>query len=272
MLLVEIGSIAILGLCAALRFRAGTLPAFLREAALIGLAGWLAEDLCIRLFDFYGYAGGWTVRLDRVPLLIGVIWPFVILSARDVARALFGDSGWLPLQAGLLILFDAALVEPVAVSAGLWRWSEGALFGVPLIGLFGWGLFGALCLALLRWRAWTVPLLAPPIANALLSAAWWTSFKWGPRQEMPAAAPLVIAAAAGAIFLYASRRRRASLPFSIALPRAAAAVLFFFLAARHGSAPLWSYAAVLALPWLFVVRLRPDRDADASRPAALERA
>ena len=102
----------------------------------------------------------------------------------------------LPLAAGLLILFDAALVEPVAVSAGLWSWSESAVLGVPLIGIAGWG----------------------------------------------------------------------ALPLDVALPRAAAAVLFFALAALGGDPRLWGYAAVFPLPWLWVVA--PSR----RRPAAAEAA
>jgi hypothetical protein len=254
-LLVEIGSLAILALCAALQWRAGALRAFLRDAALIGLAGWMAEDLCIRAFDFYGYAPGWTARLDRVPALIGVIWPFVILSARDVARALWGESRWLPLQAAVLICFDAALVEPVAVRAGLWSWSEQGIFSVPLVGIAGWGAFGAVCLLLLRARPLLV-LAAPFLVNAALVALWWGAFRWGPRRELVTTAPLLIALCASCALIWSLRHKRGALPFEVALPRAAAALLFFLLAALHGDARLWGYAAVIALPWLWVARLR----------------
>ena len=220
MIAVETSSVLILALCAFVQWRSGGLGGlrtFLRDAALIGAAGWLAEDLCIRLFSFYGYAPGWTARLDRVPLLIGVIWPFVILSARDVARALWGEGRWLPLAAGALIVFDAALVEPVAVRAGLWSWSESALFGVPLIGLAGWGAFGAICLVLLRWKPWAVPLLAPPLVNAALVVLWWGGFRWGPRQELPTTAPLLLAFAAAAALLFSLRSKRGALPLEVAL-------------------------------------------------------
>lgn len=186
MLAVEISSLCILALCAALKWRAGALRPFLRDVLLIGAAGWMAEDLCIRLFEHYGYAQGWTARLDRVPLLVGIIWPFVILSAADVARQLWGDSRWLPLQAAALIAFDAALVEPVAVRAGLWRWTPpGPWLEVPIGNFVGWGVIvGAYAYGAARWAGTgalaiqagrRIALAAACILALVLVGAAWTS-------------------------------------------------------------------------------------------------
>ena len=247
MRVVELASLAILALAVALRRERAK---FLLDAAALGAAAWIAEDLCIRLFGFYAYAPGWSLRLDRVPVMVAAIWPFVILSARDLART--------PLAAGALICFDAALVEPVAVRAGLWTWIEPGLFGVPLIGVAGWGVFGAISLALLgTGRRLLVVIAAPLLANVALVALWWGAFRWGPRSELPAAAAIALACAAAALLV--ARSRRALAPLDAMLPRGAAALLFFSLAGVHGGPALWIFCAPFAAPYLWMTGLDPAR-------------
>ena len=271
MRLTEISSLLILALAAALQARAGRarLRRFLFEAGLIGVGAWLAEDACIRLFHFYAYAPGWTVRLDQVPLLVAVIWPFVVLSARGVCEALPGAGRsrrgrWpLPLRAGLLICLDAALIEPVAVRAGLWSWSEPGLWGVPLIGIVGWGVFGAVALALLggeKDRKLSLPVCAPVSTNVLLLVLWWGGFRWILRGAWPPVLCVALSAAVATVALFLLRARRGTISLEIMLPRAAAAALFFALLALAGPGQplLWAYAAPFALPWLWLTRWRFD--------------
>ena len=248
---VEAASVGILALYLAIQHRHGRLAAFAREAACIALAGYLAEDLCIRLFAFYSYNPGWTLILDRMPLLVALIWPFVILSARDVARAL--RPGRSPVLLGtVLVLFDAALIEPVAVRAELWSWSEPGLWGVPLIGVWGWGVFAAITLALLeRDRAAWVPLIAPPLANLLLVASWWGAFRWGLRFELPVLVKLAASALGALAMLLAWRGRRGVADWTVMAPRAVAASLFFALVALRGDALLWAYVLPFGAPYLW---------------------
>ena len=280
---MEIASVCILALCAALESRRGpaALRAFLRDALLIGVSGWLAEDVCIRLFDFYGYASGWTLRGDQVPLLIGCIWPFVVLSAREVARVLGPERG-LAVRTALVILFDAALIEPVAVRAGLWRWSEPGVLGVPLIGLLGWGVFGGLCVGFLglcdawaarsprlAWRRALLPVVSTILANALLWALWWALFRWLPRGPMPAGVAVGLASAAALAFLVRARGLRGAFPFALAGARAVSASLFFALIAAVGDRWLLLYAVPFAVPylWLSARTSRPVRPAASALPA-----
>ena len=65
--------------------------------------------------------------------------PVVILSALELAESLTKTRTTLLCAA--IALADAALIEPVAVRAGLWRWHEPGLFGVPPIGILGWAFF-----------------------------------------------------------------------------------------------------------------------------------
>lgn len=130
--------------------RRGVLGAWPRLGArllLMALALWLLEDIAARLLPLHNYGPGWGVMLDRVPLLVVLIWPVVILSAMEICAAIAPDrrAGHLALMTGLLVLADAAVIEPVAFQAGLWAYVESGPFGVPLAVLIGRGLFAGLC-------------------------------------------------------------------------------------------------------------------------------
>ena len=280
----EVVSLAVLAFSAAMVARGGreALRRFALEAALIGVAAWVAEDLCIRWFGFYAYPEGWALKLDRVPLLVGAIWPFVILSARGVVLFLLGPRSASPLQVaaltGLLIIFDAALVEPVAVRAGLWAWSEPGVFQVPPIGIVGWGVFGAvctLCLELprtggpgLRTMLPLLPLVAPLAANGLLVILWWSGFRWVLRGEWPLPAALAASLGASALFLYIARRHRASASLELMLPRGSGALLFFCLLGAHFAPGLAAYAVCFAPPYVWITRWRAPATARAGLGAA----
>src|SRR5512144_2521390 len=59
------------------------------DYAALALAGFLGEETCVALYAHYAYAAGWHARLHHVPALVPLIWPLVVLSARDVASSLF---------------------------------------------------------------------------------------------------------------------------------------------------------------------------------------
>ena len=67
----------------------------LRLAPLIFIASWIGEATSVYFYGFYSYSEQWWWRVADVPLLVPVIWPLVILSAREVVRALWPNlSGW----------------------------------------------------------------------------------------------------------------------------------------------------------------------------------
>ena len=51
------------------------------------------------------------------------------------------SSSRVALLGAAIVLADASLIEPIAVRAGLWRWTEPGLFAVPLVGIVGWAFF-----------------------------------------------------------------------------------------------------------------------------------
>jgi hypothetical protein len=248
--------------------RAGRL---LGRLAMLSLAAWIGEDSVIRAYGFYRYSDGWSLFIDRVPLAIITIWPVVIHSAWDLARALAPSAGvarvgapWkVTLIAAALVLADASLIEPIAVESGLWRWSEPGVFAVPPIGILGWAFFAGACVMVMEWtgRALLALVVGPLFTHALLVASWWLIFRWvsAPLPSWPAVALAWICAALLVPRAFRSRSRVPEIELWARLPGA----LFFFgllvLAfISHGRqvAALAAYALAFAPPYLSLLAQR----------------
>jgi hypothetical protein len=253
--MVELSSAAILILYVAIGARSGAFGWARRilEAAVLAAGATLGEEICMRVYGAYRY------DLDWLPLSVAVTWPVVILSGRAVARLIVQASGaaerWLPVWTGIVVWFDASLVEPIATHAGLWHWSLNGPFGAPLIGPLGWGFYaaaGTLCLQRLR-GAWVLlgALIAPVLAQALILATWW-----GGLRELSGAWPEGAALAAGLLLCAAATvlalrvRRSARLPWREAVPRASAAALFFALLGVRPDGLLALFAVAFSPPYL----------------------
>ncbi|MBK8254055.1 MAG: carotenoid biosynthesis protein [Polyangiaceae bacterium] len=245
-----------------------------RRLFLLAAAAWVGENTCIRLYGFYEYSASWWLFLDKVPLLIILIWPIVIQSARDLGTCLWTGRdrpsvSKMALTAFFLVLADAALIEPISVRAGLWHWTEPGYFSVPPIGILGWAYFSALAVAVFeraQWKgkpwfeAWVL-LVAPAGTHLLLLASWWGAFRWV-NTTLPNWAPTIlvwmvtITLTIGAI-IKKTRRRVPPILLWIRLP---AALFFFVLLALHAgeSGFLVPYAIGFAPPYLaiFAVRFR----------------
>ena len=265
---VEIACALVLALYAATHARA---PRWLGEAGLLAIAGWLGEVTCIRAYGFYQYdPSAWRARLDVMPLVVALIWPAVILSAREIARRLLGERArphTLAALTGALVLFDAALIEPIAVRAGLWSWNEPGLFGVPIIGLLGWGYFAmAATWVLERWpgrASIALVLVAPLAAHVLLVASWWSALRWVLRGDVSPWSGAVVVVVASLAYLRAVVRGRIALPAREVIPRAAATLFFGVLLVRAvssgGALALALYAALFTPPHLAMSTPRRNR-------------
>jgi hypothetical protein len=284
----QIVCVPIIGLAYALHLRGlprGSRVGELGVIAFLFVCAWGAEETSILRYQMYAYPEGWWAKLDEVPVLVAAIWPMVILSARAVVRALFPRARGLALAGlvGLAVTWDASLVEVVAVDGGLWGWREGGYFGVPPIGILGWGCFAASATLALEWvgtvegrgaaararsigaprgtaRAWLATLAAPAVAlggtHLLLVAWWWLAFRWIGPSAWPELA-VVGFAVVGAGLALAFPLKRERVPLGVALPRMCAAAAFIAqLAARGDQAPLvlWVHAGAVAAPYLATVR------------------
>lgn len=229
----------------------------LADYAALAVAGWIGEETCILLYRFYAYADGWHGRIGEVPVLVPLIWPLVILSAREVAGALWPDAGrWRAALVGAVVIVDASMVEVLAVRADLWRWSEDGHLGVPLIGILGWGFFAMAAeatLQLRRLRHIAVIALAPLATHALLVATWWGALRWVLRGELGSAsvAGVAVLGVLATIVALRARRRRNAMRLDVAGPRMLAASLFFALLVTTAlyELPLWVHVAAVAVPY-----------------------
>ncbi len=219
--------------------------------ALVFTTSWASEHSCIELYGFYAYSPDWSVFLGHVPLMVALIWPVVVLSAWQLARAVLGaGSRWIAPCVAAVVLTDAALIEPVCVNAELWHWTHPGLFEVPPIGVLGWALFAGLVTLPLEAleqgpRRWFPTLLGVvPGTHALLLGAWWGLLRWveGSIPTWPAVAVAWLLFLALAAWLW---HRRLPFPRHLALGRSPAA-LFFGALLITAQAPLALFAWALA--------------------------
>jgi uncharacterized membrane protein len=167
--------------------QAGSLR-LLSRLCMVSVACWITEETCIRFYGFYSYSPTWSLFLGHVPILIILIWPPLIHSSWNLASQLLNkQTRLLPLAAAGVVFTDALLIEPVAVNAGLWSWSEPGIFHVPPIGILGWGIFAFLCTLFFQKgtsrnaskKQEALILVFPVIAtHALLLGIWWGGLRW----------------------------------------------------------------------------------------------
>jgi hypothetical protein len=236
---------------------------FLARIVLVSAASWMAEESCVRLYQFYGYSSQWSLFLGHIPWLVIVIWPIIIHSAWDLASQLLppGDR-LMPLAAAAIVLTDALLIEPVAVGIGLWSWNEAGIFDVPVVGILAWACFAYLCILLFEEgrrrngsKGFDLLILVLPVlgTHLFVLTLWWGAFRW----VKISLAPELAAGSAWALSLflvYAILRLGAGtrLTRKTLWLRLPAALLFFTWMAVSvgGSTLLMVYAIAFAPPYL----------------------
>ena len=253
--------------------RAADRAAVVRRLAALSAIAWLGEDSVVRAYGFYAYSAHLGPLVDRVPILVALIWSVVIDSAWTLAERLVGAGDRrLSLVAGGIVLADASLIEPVAVRAGLWWWTEPGLFDVPPIGIVGWAVFTTACVwvldrSFIRSRtpvALLIGVLLPPAVTHLgLVAGWWGLLRW---ISVPIPAWIAVAVAWVALTALAlasfRRRLRKRVPRADMLVRVPGAVFFYALLAifGRGDLPLVAYCSAFAWPYLSLVDFEPRRE------------
>jgi hypothetical protein len=236
---------------------------FLWRLLLLAIASWLGENTVIHAYHFYSYAPRWTIFLDRVPLLVVLIWPVVIASAWHLVGYLFpARTGWLTLAGGMLVLSDASLIEPIAVQAQLWQWHEPGIFQVPPIGILGWAYFAGCCIFIMeknsrakRHAYWDALLLVfPPLLTHLfLLLTWWGGLRWV-NSPISAAPMVAIVCTISLVLTYLAWTKESArnIPRMEMLLRIPAALFFFALLAMYGrtNPPLIACAIAFTPPYL----------------------
>jgi hypothetical protein len=166
------------------------------------------------------------------------------------------------LAVAVIVFFDAAMVEVVAVQCGLWSWTEPGYLGVPLIGVLGWAYFGGAAAYLLRETQDRARLSlivgAPAMLHVLLVASWWTFFRWFWRGEWFWLFALVVVS----LSIVAQRvRAQRRMSLDIAWARMLAAGIFVALLAftPAASARTWLHVALTSIPYALVTNFQRNR-------------
>ncbi len=235
---------------------------YARLYALIAFSGFLAEHSAIELYRFYSYHSSWRIFCGHVPLAVVLIWPMVILSAHRLMRR-FGFSGRRAVVRGtLLVIAEAALIEVTCVQAELWWWEGTGVFGVPLIGMIGWGCFalGALwTVECLENRPWLLPPASLLSTHLLLQILWRGGFRWISYTELPEIAVLSAAGIVSAFFAFRAFRVRRRLDISLeeVFPRLLAAMLMYYIlfASKAAIGPA-IFALLFVPPYVILFRYR----------------
>lgn len=275
MLTLELIALAIVMSFIVVRARFGEQPRrFLWRLAILVVASWVVEDSVISAYHFYSYNPDWSLFVHHVPLAVVLIWPIVIHSGWELARSLLAPRAAEPghmrrvvTLGGLLVLADASLIEPIAVSSKLWWWNEPGLFEVPPIGILGWAYYAAVCMIVFEWverrsaasrMEWIAIVVAPAVTHLALLGSWWGLFRWinHPLDPWPfVVVAWVLALGLAARSLMVSARRRVRL--RDILSRVPAAAFFFALLAMDDRAAtaLVAYALAFAPPYLSLLNV-----------------
>ena len=239
---------------------------FLVRVVLVSAAGWITEESCILLYQFYGYSQNWSLFLAHIPLLVIIIWPLIVHSSWVLASQILRPGHRLvPLAAAAIVLADASLIEPVAVRIGLWSWNEPGIFDVPPIGVLGWAYFAFLCILLFEegrrqngTKRFNLLILVLPVigTHLLLLITWWGALRWvnipvGPRLAAGSAWALSL------LLVYAILRNRTGtrVEKKTLFLRLPAALFIYTLLALNasGSVLLVVFAVAFAPPYLTLI-------------------
>jgi uncharacterized membrane protein len=115
------------------------------ELVALTAYGYALEAVAIHLFGSHTYGRGWLWAPRGVPVAVAVVWAAVISSAMALAaRGAWRGREARAVAAALIALGLDVLMEPVAVRAGLWRWTPpGPWLGVPIGNFVGWAVIVA---------------------------------------------------------------------------------------------------------------------------------
>lgn len=224
--------------------------------ALVAVSAWAAEHSAIALYRFYHYSPDWHAFIGHVPIAIVLIWPLVVIHAREFIRRL-GLRGARGVVIGAaLVGVEASLIETVCTHSGLWFWEGRGVFGVPLIGMLGWSFFALGALATLEFlpgrRSFAMPLVSLATTHALLQITWRGGFKAISWNAIPETAVLVGAAIASVGFAMVAWRSRRRFGISLVevLPRFLAALtMYAILFSSTPPAPLVAFALAFSPPY-----------------------
>ena len=116
----------------------------IKIASLIFIIGFSAEWLGVNfglIFGSYSYGENLGLKIQGVPLLIGINWILLNFASRAISVKAFQNPFFQVLAASLLMVFVDILIEPVAPRIGFWTFSDVI---APFSNYIGWFLIAAI--------------------------------------------------------------------------------------------------------------------------------
>jgi len=109
---------------------------FLVLAFLVGMtAEWVGIHTGYLFGDYY-YGENLGVKMDGVPLIIGINWGILTVCSCNFTSFFIKKSLWFSsFVSALLMMFVDVLIEPVAVMSDYWHWDS---LNIPLYNYFCW--------------------------------------------------------------------------------------------------------------------------------------
>ncbi len=109
---------------------------FLFLAFLVGMtAEWIGIHTGYLFGDYY-YGENLGVKVDGVPLIIGINWGILTVCTCNFTSLFIKKSIWLSsFISALLMMFVDVLIEPVAITSDYWHWDS---LNIPLYNYFCW--------------------------------------------------------------------------------------------------------------------------------------
>lgn len=285
---IETAGVALFLLAALHAGRQGRMP--LLELVSAAVYGVVLEEADILLFGTYFYNDQFVLTIDRVPVVIGLVWAVIIYSSMRITDAFHLPRRVAPLADALwAVMLDVAF-DAVAIRLGLWIWHipvDAGYFGVPAGNFYAWLFVTAsfsLCTRWLRGRAagrpawtwWQLAVPVPAYAGLVVSLAPYlllrrfvfTGEANGYQVFLAAAAAFTVVVARSLLRsrMAVQRAEWASLALRLPIHAYFLAAIFYLDLHRTEPALLWVALAVaalelgLALPYLRRHRSGPSDD------------
>ena len=118
--------------------------AFYTFLANCWIVGFVVEWIGIHtglLFGDYSYGENLGVKFLGVPMVIGLNWGLVTISAAALANRISKNKKLLPFMAAFLMVVLDFFMEPVAMKSDFWTWKNNE---IPVYNYFCWFLIGLL--------------------------------------------------------------------------------------------------------------------------------
>ena len=229
----------------------------------VAAVAWAAEQTLLRAHGYHFYSSEWLVVAGAVPLVLPMWWALAIVTAYDVTEHA-SDPRYAAAFAGLLVLADAAILQPWLVSVGGCRWNGAGPFGVAPIGIVAPAIIAYASGGVLRradrgpWQSVVVDgFAAVGTVHLAVLGAWHVGLKFleGPWPAVATALVAVAIAALSAAIVW-TRPGRARRRFGV-VRTFGVGPMFGGLAARGAASAQWAWTAALFVPSL-VARTRPS--------------